>query len=688
MKKVKSNKHFFNFNSIRFKVLGSYLLLLSLVIMVGVLSYLNASKTILQNYENATKQSLDLLREHIEYGFDSVETTAVEYIVNTDLNQYLSGAYETDKDKQSKFYNSMKTEILTKASANHFISNIYFISDTVNPLSTNRKLPLGMYSSYRDSEQGKIVLQSNHNYEWVKGTSVIDETIKINKDSYAIRLIKEFKEKDAFLAIDIKTDAILDIINKIEIGDGGYLSFISPDGMELHQDGVWESLIIDTDFYKKAREGDISEGEFKEVSFLGKDYIFLYEIVGDTNTMVCILIPYSELLSQATSIKYVAMAAMLAASVLVILIGGSIYLRISGSMKYMITNMRLIAEGQINTRFQRKNKDEFMELSGHLNSMMDGIHRLLLEVKSVSNQVLTMSVKVSKSSQVFAESTSQISCAMNDIEGGLSSQATDSISCMNKLDDLASQIGLVDDGTRKMQEIADKTKDSIQGSLNQMEILREKATQTNHITQTVIETIKELHNQSSVIGQIIKTINEIADETTLLSLNASIEAARAGEAGRGFMVVAEEIKKLAAQSIAATDEVKVIVDKINKKTISAVSSAELAGETITSQELAVRNAKEAFDELKLEVENLMVTIHNIFGQVNRMQTKKQESLTDMENISAVIEEIVSSASSVGEKTSSQSETAIDLYKTSEEMVGQANKLMKTLEQFAIEEKSL
>ena len=683
MKKVKINKHFFNFNSIRFKVLGSYLLLLLLVIMVGVLSYWNASKTIIKNYKDATGQSLDLLREHIEYGFDSVESTAMEYFINADLNKYLSGDYESDIDMQSNYYNSLKSEILMKASANHFISNIYFFSDTVNPLSTNKKLPLGMYSSYKNSEQGKTVLQNNNTYAWVKDSSVIDETLKINQDTYAIRLVKAFKEKEAFLAIDIRSDAILDIINKIEIGEGGYLSFISSDGMELHQDGVWEALIVSTDFYKMAREGSILSGEFKEVSFLKKDYIFLYEMVGDTNTMVCILIPSSELLSQAIGIKYVALLAMFVASVLTILVGGSIYLRISSSMKHMITNMRSIAEGQINTRFHRKHKDEFMELSGHLNGMMDSIQSLLLEVKSVSQQVVTMSVKVSASSEMFAESTGQISCAMTDIEDGLSSQASDSVSCRNKLDDLASWISSVDDGTRKMQEIADKTMESIQESLNQMEVLREKATKTNHITQTVIETIKELHSQSSVIGRIIKTIDEIADETTLLSLNASIEAARAGAAGRGFMVVAEEIKKLAAQSIAATNEVRVIVDKINQNTITAVMSAELADEIITSQEQAVQKTKGSFDELKLESKNLMLIIHNIFNQVNKMQNKKQESLTDMENISAVIEEIVSSATSVREKTGSQSETAIDLYKTSEEMVREANKLMKTLEQFDI-----
>lgn len=672
-------------NSIRFRVLASYVLLLGMVIMVGALSYFNASNTIIENYKKSTRQSLELLREHMEYSFDSIETTAVEYIVDTELNQYLSGAFDQDKTQQTKFYSNKKTELLKRASANQFISNIYFFSDSVTSLSTNKKVPLGMYSLYKSSGQGEKVLLEKDAYQWVKESSVIDETLKINADSYAIRLIKGFKDLDAFLAIDINTEAILDIINKIEIGEGGYLAFISPDGKELHQDGTWEQTITDTSFYQKARTSEIIEGDFENVSFHGADYIFIYELIGDTDSMVCALLPHSHMLSQADSIKFVAVVAMLIASILVVLIGGSIYLRISNAMRYMISNMRKIAQGQITTRFACKHQDEFMELSGQLNSMMDGISGLLHEVKTVSNEVVTMSVQVSDASLVFAEATGQISCAISDIEEGLTSQATDTVSCMSKLDDLASQIGLVDDGTKKMQTIADKTKESIQGSLTQMEILREKATKTNQMTQMVIEIIKELDQQSSAIGKIIKTINEIADETTLLSLNASIEAARAGDAGKGFMVVAEEIKKLATQSIAATNEVRVIVDKIKEKTIQAVDSAELAGETITSQEDAVQSTKKSFDELKGEVESLITTIRDIFERVNRMQAKKQESLLDMESISAVVEEIVSSATSVGDKTQRQSKTAQSLYLTSGEMVSQADKLKKTLERFMVEE---
>ena len=115
-----------------------------------------------------------------------------------------------------------------------------------------------------------------------------------------------------------------------------------------------------------------------------------------------------------------------------------------------------------------------------------------------------------------------------------------------------------------------------------------------------------------------------------------------------------------------------------------MTNAELAGDTITLQEQAVQDTKGAFDDLKFEVENLIETIHDIYQRVNSMQAKKQESLMDMENISAVIEEIVSSATSVSEKTLSQSETAQSLYKTSEEMVWQANELKSTMEQFSIE----
>ena len=681
---MKVKKHFFNFNSIRLRVFISYIMLLGFVIMVGVLSYINASSTIIKNYKKSTKQSLDLLGEHIEYGFSSVEATAVEYLVDTKINEYLSGSYESDKNQHVKFYNEKKSEIITKASANQFISNIYFFNDAVYSLSTNKKSTLGMFSLYKESEQGKVALQNKNTYAWVKKPSVIDETLQVDPQSYALRMIKSFYDKEAFLAIDIKTEAILTILNKIKTDEEGYVSFITPDGMELHQDGSWEQLIVGTDFYQNAKEGEQTEGVIEEVNFLAKDYMFLYEKIADTNSMVCALIPHSELLSKAESIKYVAVTAMLVAGVFVVLIGGSIYLRISGAMKYMISNMKLITNGQLSLRFHTKNKDEFSELSGHLNSMMDGITGLIREVKTVSSEVVAMSVEVSKSSEVFAESTGQISSAMNDIEGGLTSQATDTVSCMEKLDELATQIGFVEEGSRKMQGIAVQTKGSVSDSLCQMEVLREKATETNRMTKTVIDAIKELHKQSSIIGQIIKAINDIADQTTLLSLNASIEAARAGEAGRGFLVVAEEIKKLATQSIAATNEVRLIVDKINETTVSAVANAELAGETITLQEEAVNNTKSAFDGLKQEVEVLTETIQDIFQRVEKMQTMKQESLMDMENISAVIEEIVSSATSVNDKTQGQSDIAQSLYHTSEEMVHQSNELMKAMEQFTIE----
>lgn len=684
MKKGKEKKLFLNWNSIRLRVLISYLMLLGLVIMVGVLSYGNASKTIIENYKSSTKQSLDLLREHIEFGFSSVEATAVEYLVDGKLNEYLSGAYESDKNQHNKYYNDKKSELITKASANQFISNIYFFQDDVYSLSTNKKSTLGMVTAYQESEQGKNVLANKNTYAWVKSPSVIDETLQVVPQSYAIRMIKPFYDKDAFLAIDIKTDAILSILNKIEAGQGGYVSFITPDGMELHQDGTWDPFIVPSDFYQEVMENEMTEGTFLEVTFQDQDYMYLYEKVGSTNSFVCTLIPRSEILSKAADIKMVAVTAMLIASVLVLLVGGSIYLRISSSMGDMIKQMKLIASGELSIRLRQKHKDEFSELSGHFNSMMDGITKVMKEVKDVSTQVLLTSEEVATSSEVFAESTTQISCAMTDIEGGLTSQATDTVSCMNKLDDLASQIEFVEEGSKKMQGIADKTMQSIQNSLNQMEVLRTKATETNDITQTVISAIKELHTQSSAISQIIRTINEIADQTTLLSLNASIEAARAGEAGRGFLVVAEEIKKLAAQSITATNEVRLIVEKINQTTISAVTSAELAGETITLQEGAVRDTKVSFDSLKKDAEVLICTIQDIFQRIERMQVKKQESLMDMENISAVIEEIVSSATAISDKTMRQSGTAQKLYEASETMLHQAGELKITMEQFSIE----
>ena len=147
---------------------------------------------------------------------------------------------------------------------------------------------------------------------------------------------------------------------------------------------------------------------------------------------------------------------------------------------------------------------------------------------------------------------------------------------------------------------------------------------------------RNLERKSSSIGEIINVINEIADQTNLLSLNASIEAARAGDAGRGFAVVASEIRKLADQSKESVNNIISIIEGIQEDTHKAVNIAREAEEVLRLQENAVSNTTQSYLNINDSVENLVVQLRQIIENVDNIEEARVSTLGAIESISAVL----------------------------------------------------
>lgn len=677
-----NNKNLFPINTIRFRLLGSYVLLVGFIVLVGVLSYLKSSEAIINNYIDSTKQSMNMLGEYLEYGFSTVKSCAVEYLADADLTNYVSARY--DNVSRDTYYTNKKQNIITKAEADPFISNIYFVSDNDFSLTTCQASVENMFTTYTNTKQGKQIAENPKSYYWFGKPAVFDDVLKVKTNTYALRLVKCFYVKKAFLAIDIDKEAVLKILNKLNPGEGSFVYFVTADNVALFQDGSRENKFMKTDFYKDAFNSSKITDCNDHVFINGKSYLFIYRKIGDTGAMVCSLIPKSNITKQADKIKLVTLIVVLIACILAVMIGTGIFLSISKAISYIVGKMKLIAKGNITTRINLKHKDEFSQLGSNMNEMLDNISTLLKNVKNVSDNVSLCANDVMESSSVFSKSSKDISDAMNEIESGLVQQAENTLTCENKLDGLATQIGLVDTDTSDIKSIAEKTKLSIQDNLQRMVVLKDKSVETTAITQNVICSLQELHEKSKAIDYITKSINEIADETTLLSLNASIEAARAGDAGRGFAVVANEIKKLAESSIVATQKIRKIVDEINKTALQAVITANSAGEIIKSQKESVNSTKNAFDEMKQQVEELISKVSNIIGSINKMQGDKGETVNEMMSISSVTQQIVASVGTINDKTNNEVETVKNLIGLSEEMLNQVFQLQDAMKKFIIE----
>ncbi len=382
------------FSTIRFKLAGSYCLLIGFIIIAGVAAYTSAFGTIKVNYKTSALQSLDMLGEYLEFGFDTVSGAAVEYLSDTNVTDYLTGGMAAKKADQSTYYTDKKSEITTKVTADTFLQSIYLFSDGVPSLSTNKISVLNMFSDYTQSEQGKVLLEDAQAYYWFGKPSIIDETLNVDSNNYAIRMVKAFYRKEAFLVMDIDRQAVTDILNKIQIGEDCRIAFVTGDGVEISGNGSRETFFGGTDFFERAKAEEESLGTMENVSLEGRDYLFLYRKVADTGAMVCMLISESEITGQVEDIKYLTFFVIAASVLIALLIGGGIAVGINRAIKYFIDKMEIITTGDISIRLHTNRKDEFGTLAKHMNHMLESMNGLMGNVKAVSLEAAWRSWRV------------------------------------------------------------------------------------------------------------------------------------------------------------------------------------------------------------------------------------------------------------------------------------------------------
>jgi methyl-accepting chemotaxis protein len=248
---------------------------------------------------------------------------------------------------------------------------------------------------------------------------------------------------------------------------------------------------------------------------------------------------------------------------------------------------------------------------------------------------------------------------------------------------LSDKINQVYNSTYEIEQIAKDTKVIVGEGIITIDELNSKSSATTDITHVVINEIEDLSLQSQSIESFIEVINGIADQTNLLSLNASIEAARAGDAGRGFAVVAEEIRKLADQSIKASNQITAVVNTIKTKTKVTANSAKQAESIVGSQMEALAKTIKTFENINDHVGNLVNNLNNIADGVRGIETAKDDTLDAIRNISAVSQQTATSSEEVSATAINQITSVEYLSKSASELALDAKRLEEAIQTFQI-----
>ncbi len=669
------------YRQLRTKLIASFMVPVLCIIALGVLSYRQASSAIISNYETSVRETMDMTSQYIELVIETVRSDYDLYLSNVNISRYFAG--ELSDSEGNALVQSYTKEISRNVKKDASVSNLYFLSDEHPSFASATLADGALYSIYTQTPEGALADADHNTYYLFGNLSDADASLGTDSSQYSLRIAKHMGKNNAIMLLDFTPDVMTQSLSSLYLGEGSYAALVTQDGTEFYSDGTSasSSVFVGSDFYQAAVSS--MESGMQYVTYNGQPYLFLYYPLASQSAMICTLIPESTILAQASGIKTVAVILVVLAVVIAALLGYFLSTRINGSIYYILRQLKKVSDGNLTIQLKSKSKDEFKLLAEGINSMTDSMKALITNVTEASDALKLAADQVTSSSRTFVTAAEDIQGAISEIESGVTLLDENSDDCLAQMDALSGKIGDVTDGTREIISLTQSTGTSITDGISSMSVLTDSTKKTSEITDNVIRAIQSLSDKSRSIGQIVESINSIARETNLLSLNASIEAARAGESGRGFAVVAEQIRQLADQSSQSAGQIQVIIDDIAKMTDTVVDIAKEAESTVEFQEKAVSQTTESFLTMDQQVHSLLDSMSNISENMQNMESARSTTLNAIESISAISAETSAGSSNVNTTVAAQRDAIKTLDAAAGTLQERAAELTGLLHRFTI-----
>lgn len=343
--------------------------------------------------------------------------------------------------------------------------------------------------------------------------------------------------------------------------------------------------------------------------------------------------------------------------------------------------------------------------------MTASLRTLVVQLQISSAQVASASEVVASTSQQMGSATDEISAAMHEVAQasdqssrgatevaqGASAQASAISLGADQVKRLAASVrGVAYDATGAAQEATRAAEATTAGAGAVTQTVAGMARIDQAVSESA-QVIESLGKSSQQIGIIVKTIGEIADQTNLLALNATIEAARAGEAGRGFAVVADEVRKLAERCTRATHEIGSLIGQIQSQTEAAVTTMAVGTREVASGAALAEEAGTALSHIQIVVSGVMGRVQSIGAAAEEMSGSSDEVSKAISDVAAIIEEssaaaeemsasaeqVSSSVSTISEMTAQQSASASELAASASELADIARSLESAVAKFHV-----